>query len=154
MKTDKRYTTDKKAARCGIAGTLLAALLLAFSCSQEDMLDNGAYPADGTRLVVTVTDGGYQSSGEPQTRAVEKGYATEFTEGDAAVLFAVNAEGRIWIQNIKVTAEKNDDGTVTWDVQGQTLMHTPETKYFLYYPFQNDAHNKVDVYAETAEDFF
>lgn len=33
-------------------------------------------------------------------------------------------------------------------------MHTPETKYFLYYPFQNDAHNKVDVYAETAEDFF
>lgn len=154
MKTDKRYTTDKKAARCGIAGTLLAALLLAFSCSQEDMLDNGAYPADGTRLVVTVTDGGYQSSGEPQTRAVEKGYATEFTEGDAAGLFAVNAEGRIWIQNIKVTAEKNDDGTVTWDVQGQTLMHTPETKYFLYYPFQNDAHNKVDVYAETAEDFF
>ena len=104
MKTDKRYTTDKKAARCGIAGTLLAALLLAFSCSQEDMLDNGAYPADGTRLVVTVTDGGYQSSGEPQTRAVEKGYATEFTEGDAAGLFAVNAEGRIWIQNIKVTA--------------------------------------------------
>ncbi len=157
MKTDKRYTTDKKAARHGIAGTLLAALLFASSCSHEDMLDNGAYPADGARLTVTVTDGGYLSSGEPRTRAVEKGYATEFTAGDAAGLYAVNAEGKLWIENVKVTAEQDGDGgTVTWSVPaGTTLMHTPQTKYFLYYPYQPDMTvNKVDTGAETAEKFF
>lgn len=158
MKTDKRYTTDKKAARRGIAGSLLAALLLATSCSHEDMLDHGAYPADGARLAVTVTDGGYLSSGEPQTRAVEKGYATEFTAGDAAGLYAVNAEGKLWIENAKVTAvqQDGDEGTVTWSVPAEaTLMHTPQTKYFLYYPYQSDMTvDKVDTGAETAEKFF
>ena len=57
-------------------------LLLAASCTQEE------FPAaqdKARQLTISVTDGGYNTSAVDGkiTRAVENGYTTEFTEGDA-----------------------------------------------------------------------
>lgn len=63
-------------------------LLLAASCTQEE------FPAaqdKARQLTISVTDGGYNTSAVDGkiTRAVENGYTTEFTEGDACGLFMV-----------------------------------------------------------------
>ena len=63
-------------------------LLLAASCTQEE------FPAaqdKARQLTISVTDGGYNTSAVDGkiTRAVENGYTTEFTEGDACGFYMV-----------------------------------------------------------------
>lgn len=86
-----------------------AAVLLAASCEQEELPGVGA---DGTQtLAITVTDGGYapadrdggSPAGVPQTRAVENGYITKFTAGDACGLYIVRG-GELAYANVKLTA--------------------------------------------------
>ena len=65
-----------------------ALLLLLASCTQEE------FPAaqdKARQLTISVTDGGYNTSAVDGkiTRAVENGYTTEFTEGDACGLFMI-----------------------------------------------------------------
>lgn len=96
-----------------------AAVLLAASCEQEELPGVGA---DGTQtLAITVTDGGYapadrdggSPAGVPQTRAVENGYITKFTAGDACGLYIVRG-GELAYANVKLTATAATDGTLTW----------------------------------------
>lgn len=68
-----------------------ALLLLLVSCTQEEF---PAVQDKAQQLTISVTDGGYTSAVENmktrvETRAVENGYTTEFTEGDACGLFMV-----------------------------------------------------------------
>ena len=104
-----------------------AAVLLAASCEQEELPGVGA---DGTQtLAITVTDGGYapadrdggSPAGVPQTRAVENGYITKFTAGDACGLYIVRG-GELAYANVKLTATAATDGTLTWQPEaGVTL---------------------------------
>ena len=68
-----------------------ALLLLLVSCTQEEF---PAVQDKAQQLTISVTDGGYTSAVENmktrvETRAVENGYTTEFTEGDACGFYMV-----------------------------------------------------------------
>ena len=71
------------------------------------------------QLTISVTDGGYTSAVENmktrvETRAVENGYTTEFTEGDACGFYMVRG-GKPVYSNVKLTAEKDAaTGGIMW----------------------------------------
>lgn len=80
----------------------------------EDVKEmNGDNSSSG--LQISVSDGGYFGT-TPGTRAIEKGYATEFTEGDEIGIFGVDANGIVEnINNRKcmMTADGN------WKIDGE-----------------------------------
>ena len=127
-----------------------AVVLLAASCEQEELPGVGA---DGTHvLAITVTDGGYapvdrnggSPAGVPQTRAVENGYTTRFTAGDACGLYIVRG-GKVVYGNVQLTATAATDGTLTWQPEaGVTLAGGfKDEAYYLYYPYQADMIGKT-----------
>lgn len=79
----------------------LLLVILAAACTRDD--DFAGPPATdapatvATALTVTVTDGAYAPAESPDgstpaTRAVERGYGTEFTAGDRIGLYAVEID--------------------------------------------------------------
>ncbi len=157
---------------------LLTLLMLAAACTPDDAFDNAA-PGNGTDpaavFTITVTDGAYAAApvtdtpeasaanaatnnGAPVTRAVERGFATEFTKGDAIGIYVVKKtkEAREAIlENGKFTY----DGQ-TWKAeQSQALPsipHDDEYLYFAYYPYQEDmsSNYNVSIEKDDAKDFF
>ena len=142
-----------------------AVVLLAASCEQEELPGVGA---DGTQtLAITVTDGGYapadrdggSPTGVPQTRAVENGYITKFTAGDACGLYIVRG-GELAYANVKLTATAATDGTLTWQPEaGVTLAGGFNGEaYYLYYPYRDDSYMADKIIAASATgndaDFF
>lgn len=132
----------------------MAATLLMASCSQEkypDMPDDG-----GARpLCITVTDGGYAADGKNDTRAVENGYTTEFTAGDACGLYIMRTGQVVAYDNVKLIATAGTDGTLTWQPEEEVIFsggYTGET-YFLYYPYQPDMDmtDKIDKRGTTSD---
>ena len=138
---------------------LLLLVMLAAACTKED--DFTASPDEGTAnaaplLTITVTDGAYASAETPDndnipgTRAVERGYGTEFTKGDCIGLYVVemkNASGsRVFLhENLCLT----HDGTGWTLPAGTELTYQPPTGgeiiYLAYYPYQNDMAGKVNI---------
>lgn len=125
-------------------------LLLVVSCTQEE------FPAaqdKALQLTISVTDGGYNTSaGDGKiTRAVENGYTTEFTEGDACGLYMVRG-GKPVYSNVKLTAEKDAaTGGIMWKTDGTTLAAGMDGEsYYLYYPYQADMAGKTATHAEGA----
>lgn len=125
-------------------------LLLAASCTQEE------FPAaqdKARQLTISVTDGGYNTSAVDGkiTRAVENGYTTEFTEGDACGLYMVRG-GKPVYSNVKLTAEKDAaTGGIMWKTDGTTLAAGMDGEsYYLYYPYQADMAGKTATPAEGA----
>lgn len=101
-----------------------ALLLLLVSCTQEEF---PAVQDKAQQLTISVTDGGYTSAVENmktrvETRAVENGYTTEFTEGDACGFYMVRG-GKPVYSNVKLTAEKDAaTGGIMWK---PTVRHLP-----------------------------
>ena len=130
-----------------------ALLLLLVSCTQEE------FPAvrdKAQQLTISVTDGGYTSAVENmktrvETRAVENGYTTEFTEGDACGFYMVRG-GKPVYSNVKLTAEKDAaTGGIMWKTDGTTLAAGMDGEsYYLYYPYQADMAGKTATPAEGA----
>ena len=123
-------------------------LLLVVSCTQEE------FPAaqdKALQLTISVTDGGYTSTEGKTTRAVENGYPTEFTEGDACGLYMVRG-GKPVYSNVKLTAEKDAaTGGIMWKTDGTTLAAGMDGEsYYLYYPYQADMAGKTATHAEGA----
>lgn len=135
----------------------LLLVMLAAACTKED--DFAASPDEGTAtaapLTITVTDGAYASAeapdndNTPATRAVERGYGTEFTKGDRIGLYVVKqdaSENREFLyQNLCLT----HDGTGWTLPVGTELTHQPpkdgEILYFAYYPYQEDMAGNVNI---------
>ena len=116
-----------------------ALLLLLVSCTQEEF---PAVQDKAQQLTISVTDGGYTSAVENmktrvETRAVENGYTTEFTEGDACGFYMVRG-GKPVYSNVKLTAEKDAaTGGIMWKTDGTTLAAGMDGEsYYLYYPYQ------------------
>lgn len=127
-----------------------ALLLLLVSCTQEE------FPAaqdKARQLTISVTDGGYNTSAVDGkiTRAVENGYTTEFTEGDACGFYMVRG-GKPVYSNVKLTAEKDAaTGGIMWKTDGTTLAAGMDGEsYYLYYPYQADMAGKTATPAEGA----
>lgn len=128
-------------------------LLLAASCTQEEF---PAVQDKAQQLTISVTDGGYTSAVENmktrvETRAVENGYTTEFTEGDACGFYMVRG-GKPVYSNVKLTAEKDAaTGGIMWKTDGTTLAAGMDGEsYYLYYPYQADMAGKTATPAEGA----
>ena len=130
-----------------------ALLLLLVSCTQEEF---PAVQDKAQQLTISVTDGGYTSAVENmktrvETRAVENGYTTEFTEGDACGFYMVRG-GKSVYSNVKLTAEKDAaTGGIMWKTDGTTLAAGMDGEsYYLYYPYQADMAGKTATPAEGA----
>ena len=130
-----------------------ALLLLLVSCTQEEF---PAVQDKAQQLTISVTDGGYTSAVENmktrvETRAVENGYTTEFTEGDACGFYMVRG-GKPVYSNVKLTAEKDAaTGGIMWKPDGTTLAAGMDGEsYYLYYPYQADMAGKTATPAEGA----
>lgn len=130
-----------------------ALLLLLVSCTQEEF---PAVQDKAQQLTISVTDGGYTSAVENmktrvETRAVENGYTTEFTEGDACGFYMVRG-GKPVYSNVKLTAEKDAaTGGIMWKTDGTTLTAGMDGEsYYLYYPYQADMAGKTATPAEGA----
>ena len=130
-----------------------ALLLLLVSCTQEEF---PAVQDKAQQLTISVTDGGYTSAVENmktrvETRAVENGYTTEFTEGDACGFYMVRG-GKPVYSNVKLTAEKDAaTGGIMWKTDGTTLAAGMDGEsYYLYYPYQADMAAKPATPAEGA----
>lgn len=134
----------------------LLLVMLAAACTKED--DFAASPDEGTAtaapLTITVTDGAYAPTETPDalaTRAVERGYGTEFTKGDRIGLYVVEQDAsgsRTFLhENLCLT----HDGTGWTLPAGTELTHQPPTDgeilYFAYYPYQKDMAGNVDINA-------
>ena len=123
-------------------------LLLAASCTQEE------FPAaqdKARQLTISVTDGGYNTSAVDGkiTRAVENGYTTEFTEGDACGLFMVRglySDKKMIYSNVKLTAERDaSTGNLVWKPEAGTTLAggLSDEEYHLYYPYKADLDDTV-----------
>ena len=130
-----------------------ALLLLLVSCTQEEF---PAVQDKAQQLTISVTDGGYTSAVENmktrvETRAVENGYTTEFTEGEACGFYMVRG-GKPVYSNVKLTAEKDAaTGGIMWKTDGTTLAAGMDGEsYYLYYPYQADMAGKTATPAEGA----
>lgn len=145
-----------------ILHTLWAAALLLTACTQEEFL----LPAtsDAIPFTITVTDGGYHTATDgnaakppqPQTRAAENGYRTEFTAGDECGLYIVRG-GVVAYENIRLTATAGSDGNLTWQPEADANLGggLPGERYFLYYPYQaEDMTGKTTASATDAAGFF
>ena len=117
-----------------------ALLLLLVSCTQEEF---PAVQDKAQQLTISVTDGGYTSAVENmktrvETRAVENGYTTEFTEGDACGLYVVRGTQTVY-SNVKLTAERDaDTGGLVWKTESPTPLAGGllDEHYYFYYPYQ------------------
>ena len=130
-----------------------ALLLLLVSCTQEEF---PAVQDKAQQLTISVTDGGYTSAVENmktrvETRAVENGYTTEFTEGNACGFYMMRG-GKPVYSNVKLTAEKDAaTGGIMWKTDGTTLAAGMDGEsYYLYYPYQADMAGKTATPAEGA----
>lgn len=126
-----------------------ALLLLLVSCTREEL--PGAQDNKTQQIAISVTDGGYSSADAPVTRTLEKGYTTEFTEGDACGFYMVRG-GKPVYSNVKLTAEKDAaTGGIMWKTDGTTLAAGMDGEsYYLYYPYQADMAGKTATTAEGA----
>ncbi len=125
-----------------------ALLLLLASCTQEEF--PGAQDNQAQQIAISVTDGGYSSADAPATRTVERGYATEFTVGDACGLYVVRGSRTVY-SNVKLIAERDAaTGKRVWKAaDGTALAGMPDDNYYLYYPYQPDMDGKT---AEVPQD--
>lgn len=119
-----------------------ALLLLLASCTREEL--PGAQDNKTQQIAISVTDGGYSSADAPVTRTLEKGYATEFTDGDACGLYVVRDAKTIY-SNVKLIAERNAaTGKLVWKAaDGTVLAGMPNDQCYLYYPYRPDMDGKT-----------
>lgn len=136
-------------------------MVLMGACTADDgfVPSPGEPPATSAPpLTITVTDGAYapaptandeDDAAAPATRAVERGYATEFTAGDKIGLYEVtevdkgNGRSEYQVSGINCNLCLTYDGTAWTLPPGAEL--TPErqadgsrTHYYAYYPWQQD----------------
>ena len=117
-------------------------LLLLASCTREEL--PGAQDNKTQQIAISVTDGGYSSADAPVTRTLEKGYATEFTDGDACGLYVVRDAKTIY-SNVKLIAERNAaTGKLVWKAADETVLAgMPNDQCYLYYPYRPDMDGKT-----------
>ena len=143
---------------------LTVLVLVVISCSKnEPVSPDGTEP--GQPVSISITDGGYVSAdacnatNDPASRAVENGYTTEFTEGDACGLFVVRG-GKPVYSNEKLTAERDAaTGDLVWKTEEGTTLSggLSDEHYYLYYPYQTDMTDKTATLtgnAPTDAEFF
>ena len=77
-----------------------------------------------------------------------------FGENDVVGLYVVNKFNQIVAENVQLTKTKGADNTFTWKTKdNKNFSFSTDNKYFFYYPYSSNQ-QKVNINADTAEDFF
>lgn len=140
-----------------LLGMMVAGL---WGCQKDDLAEQASVSQGALQL--TVIDGGYTISqvqnyeggtlGElPQTRAIENGYQTTFTQDDQIGLYAVKSSALV-ATNVCLTLT-NVSGTLQWQPPTGVKLPTDANYYFAYYPYKSSPGN-VAATAITADAFF
>ena len=116
-----------------ITATFFLALTIAgVSCSQ---IEDERWGVEATQLVINASDAGRVNSDSSYSRAVDKDYATTFTQGDQMGLFAV--KDGVLVEDLKnVPLTFNGTG---WTPKTPLLYDEEETTsitYYAYYPYK------------------
>ena len=101
-----------------------------------------------------MSDGGYAPPSGAATRAVENGYTTAFTEGDACGLYVVRGTETVYA-NVKLTAAADDaTGSLVWQPDAGAVLAggLAGEQYFLYYPYRADMTGKTAALTGAAPD--
>ena len=145
---------------------LLLVLMPAAACTDDFTAPDNTGPATaGSALTITVTDGAYASvdgasclatSGQPATRAVEYGYATEFTAGDKIGLYVTGtvADAMGTIQENLCLTYNGTDWELPKGVELQYDPDAPNAAVFAYYPYQANGVARANTGSSTATAYF
>lgn len=126
---------------------LTAVMTTLVACSQDEDMQQDAAPV-ATPIEFEITDGGY--GGAEATRAKEEGYYTRFEANDKCGLYIVNGS-TLEATNVMLTASEVN-GELTWKTESNiSINHNVDYDCFLYYPYQQDMTDKIDV-NKTGED--
>lgn len=139
-------------------------MVLVGACTADDgfVPSPGEAPATSAPpLTITVTDGAYapaptandeDDATAPATRAVERGFGTDFTAGDKIGLYEViekeRSDGTLIYQVITKNLCLTYNGTAWALPEGAKLIPERQadgsrTRYYAYYPWQKDMADKV-----------
>ena len=90
----------------------------------------------------------------PDTWTASSFPKTSFGENDVVGLYIVNKFNQIVAENVQLTKTKGADNTFAWKTtDNKNFSFSTDNKYFFYYPYSSNQ-QKVNINADTAEDFF
>ena len=90
----------------------------------------------------------------PDTWTASSFPKTSFGENDVVGLYIVNKFNQIVAKNVQLTKTKGADNTFAWKTtDNKNFSFSTDNKYFFYYPYSSNQ-QKVNINADTAEDFF
>ena len=90
----------------------------------------------------------------PETWTAHSFPKTSFGENDAVGLYVVNKFNQIVAENVQLTKTKGEENSFTWKTKdNKNFSFSTDNKYFFYYPYSSNQ-QKVNINADTAEDFF
>ena len=90
----------------------------------------------------------------PDTWTAHSFPKTSFGENDVVGLYVVNKFNQIVAENVQLTKTKGADNTFAWKTKdNKNFSFSADNKYFFYYPYSSNQ-QKVNINADTAEDFF
>lgn len=90
----------------------------------------------------------------PDTWTASSFPKTSFGENDVVGLYVVNKFNQIVAENVQLTKTKGENNTFAWKTKdNKNFSFSTDNKYFFYYPYSSNQ-QKVNITADTAEDFF
>lgn len=90
----------------------------------------------------------------PDTWTASSFPKASFGENDVVGLYIVNKFNQIVAENVQLTKTKGADNTFAWKTtDNKNFSFSTDNKYFFYYPYSSNQ-QKVNINADTAEDFF
>ncbi|MFG6411037.1 MAG: fimbrillin family protein [Bacteroides acidifaciens] len=129
-----------------ISMLFLAGAAMIASCSQNEEL-GGDNPNALQGFQISVSDKGFADMDKGETRAVESGYATRFSNGDAIGVFAV--KGDVVVEAIRNRQFTMEDGIWVLSDGGDDIEYKgsefERMKFYAYYPY-----NKNVIFDPTA----
>ncbi len=129
-----------------ISMLFLAGAAMIASCSQNEEL-GGDNPDALQGFQISVSDKGFADMDKGETRAVESGYATRFSNGDAIGVFAV--KGDVVVEAIRNRQFTMEDGIWVLSDGGDDIEYKgsefERMKFYAYYPY-----NKNVIFDPTA----
>lgn len=90
----------------------------------------------------------------PDTWTASSFPKASFGENDVVGLYIVNKFNQIVAENVQLTKTKGADNIFAWKTtDNKNFSFSTDNKYFFYYPYSSNQ-QKVNINADTAEDFF
>ena len=122
-----------------ISMLFLAGAAMIASCSQNEEL-GGDNPDALQGFQISVSDKGFADMDKGETRAVESGYATRFSNGDAIGVFAV--KGDVVVEAIRNRQFTMEDGVWVLSDGGDDIEYKgsefERMKFYAYYPYNKN----------------